>query len=44
MGDGSLLISYFQSFLELSSWMEHHHGEYTGLDSFLTDCPPSMEN
>jgi hypothetical protein len=40
----SIVTMYFRDFLELSDWMEAHHGEYIGLDSFLTDCPPSMEN
>ena len=44
MEDESILSIYFRGFLELSEWMEAHHGEYIGLDSHLTDCPPSMEN
>ena len=43
MEDDSIVIMYFDDFLGLSDWMETHHGEYIGLDSFLTDCPPSVE-
>lgn len=44
MEDDSIVTIYFRNFLELSVWMEAHHGEYVGLDSHLADCPPSMEN
>lgn len=44
MEDDSIVTIYFRDFLELSVWMEAHHGEYVGLDSHLADYPPSMEN
>lgn len=41
MSEGNILSMFFPDFLALSKWMEDHHGEYTGLDSFLTVRPAS---